>query len=260
MLNWFHVWTPSWLVHDLNILLVQKGCRVTCCMGRGIVTKLRSNTSSPMATFDSSGSGCTDAGSWLHPPPQSLGCVVKFCLCILETPPTSWLLLAENCHLPTTCKFAAVFALANFVAWSHCKVQRNINSLYRNPMLNKSIKVVMARQTSLQVTTPELTFFLLVRLSGHQTLLTVFGHSICNSSPFVNTATRWKSQQSGVLLYNNSRLALYTVGIIDASLRPSIMNGWVYRGLFYWRRWGTASLIINYQIKHFVENTNTQML
>ena len=36
-LNWVHVWTPSWPVHDLNILLVQKGCRATCCMGRGIV-------------------------------------------------------------------------------------------------------------------------------------------------------------------------------------------------------------------------------
>ena len=36
-LNWVHVWTPSWPVHDLNILLVQNGCHVTCCMGRGIV-------------------------------------------------------------------------------------------------------------------------------------------------------------------------------------------------------------------------------
>ena len=36
MLNWVHVWTPSWPFHDLNILLVQKGCRVTCCMGPGI--------------------------------------------------------------------------------------------------------------------------------------------------------------------------------------------------------------------------------
>ena len=37
MLNWVHVWTPIWPVHDLNTLLVQIGCRVTCCMGRGIV-------------------------------------------------------------------------------------------------------------------------------------------------------------------------------------------------------------------------------
>ena len=37
--------------------------------------------------------------------------------------------------------------------------QRNIHSLYRNPTLHKSIKVLMARQTWLQVTTPELTFF-----------------------------------------------------------------------------------------------------
>ena len=34
MLNWVHVWTPSWPVHDLSILLVPKGCRVTCCMVR----------------------------------------------------------------------------------------------------------------------------------------------------------------------------------------------------------------------------------
>ena len=80
---------------------------------------------------------------------QSLGCIAKFCLCILETPLASWLLLAENCHLLTTWQLATVFALANFVAWSPLKVQRNINSLYRNPTLHKSIKMVMARQTSL---------------------------------------------------------------------------------------------------------------
>ena len=73
-------------------------------------------------------------------------------------PPASWLPLGENCHLPTTWQFAAVFGLANFVAWSPLKVKKNINSLYRNPTPHKSIKVVMARQTSLQVTTPELTF------------------------------------------------------------------------------------------------------
>ena len=36
----------------------------------------------------------------------------------------------------------------------------------------------MARQTSPQVTTPEHTFFLLLSLSGSQTILTLFGHSI----------------------------------------------------------------------------------
>ena len=45
MLNWVHVWNPSWLVHDLNILLVQKGCRVMCCMGRGIVLNVHKVTS-----------------------------------------------------------------------------------------------------------------------------------------------------------------------------------------------------------------------
>ena len=103
---------------------------------------------------------------------------LKFCVCILETPLASWLLLAENCHLPTTWQFTALFALANFVAWSPLKVQRNVNNLCRNATLHKSIKVVMARQTSLQVTTPELTFFLLLSLSSPQTILTVFGHSI----------------------------------------------------------------------------------
>ena len=40
----------------------------------------------------------------------------------------------------------------------------------------------MARQTSLQVTTPELTFFLLLSLTGPQTIVIVFGHLIwlCN--------------------------------------------------------------------------------
>ena len=45
MLNWVHVWTPSCPVHDLNILLVQKGCCVTCCMGRGIVLDVHIVTS-----------------------------------------------------------------------------------------------------------------------------------------------------------------------------------------------------------------------
>ena len=75
------------------------------------------------------------------------------CLCILETAPASWRLLAENCHPQTTWQFAAVFIVTDFVAWSPLTVQRNINGPYRNPMLHKSIKVVMARQTSLQVTT-----------------------------------------------------------------------------------------------------------
>ena len=76
---------------------------------------------------------------------QSLSCIAKFCLCILETPPAPWLLLPGNCHLQATWQFAAVFAPANFVAWSSLKFQRNINSLYRNPTLHKSIKLVMAR-------------------------------------------------------------------------------------------------------------------
>ena len=46
----------------------------------------------------------------------------KFCLCILETPPASWLLLVEDCHLPKNWQFAAVFALAKFVGWSPLKV------------------------------------------------------------------------------------------------------------------------------------------
>ena len=45
MLSWVHIWTTSWSVHDLNILLVQKGCRVTCCMGRGIVLEVHKVTS-----------------------------------------------------------------------------------------------------------------------------------------------------------------------------------------------------------------------
>ena len=89
---------------------------------------------------------------------QSLSWVTKFCLCILEIPPASLLVRAENCYLLTTWQFAAVFALANFVAWSPSQVQRNINGLYRYLMLRKSIRVVMARQTSLQMTTPELSY------------------------------------------------------------------------------------------------------
>ena len=101
--------------------------------------------------------------------------IMKFCFRILETPPASWLLLAKNCHLQTTWQFAAVFVLANFVAWSPLKVQRNINNLYGNPTLPKSINMVMVRKTSLslQVTTSELTFFLLLSLSRPKTVLTV---------------------------------------------------------------------------------------
>ena len=90
----------------------------------------------------------------------------------------SVVIFIENFHLPTAWRFAAVFALANYMAWSPLTVQRNINSLYRNPTLHKSITMVMARQSSLQVTTLELIFFLLLSLSGPQTILTVFGHSI----------------------------------------------------------------------------------
>ena len=109
-------------------------------------------------------------------PPRFLWCG---CLCILKTPQhLGYFSLISSCHLLTTWQFGAVFALANFVAWSPLKVRRNTNSLYRNPTLHKSFKVVMARQSSLQVTSPELTFFLLLSLSGPQTILTVFGHWI----------------------------------------------------------------------------------
>ena len=37
-----------------------------CCLGR--TQRYVQTLPSPMAIFDSSGSGCTDAGSWLHPP------------------------------------------------------------------------------------------------------------------------------------------------------------------------------------------------
>ena len=322
MVSWVRVWTPSWPVHDLNILLVQKGCRVRCCMGWALswtYTKLRPHTPvthgniwflriwmyrfrfmAPSTTASSllppwwiaphtmtdgprfQSLGWTQASISLSPclqrtriqpslwfrenrdsslKIQCLHCLRFHTLCLLphsrqhrlcskvslghlagsrdqytaarsrlqmvrtdtirsswwsshgveifiEPPrflwcgrpvsrlhrkillmhpwdtPASWLLLAENCHLPTTWQFTAVFALANFVAWSPLKVQRNINSLYRNPTLHKNIKMVKARQTSLQVTTPKLTFFLLLSLSGPQTILTVFGHSIwlCNGS------------------------------------------------------------------------------
>ena len=109
---------------------------------------------------------------------QSLDCIAKILLMHFWDTLASWLLLAENFHLPTTLQFAAVFALGNFVAWSPLKIQRNINSLYRNPTLHKSIKMVMARQSSLQVTIPEQTFFILLSLSDPQTILTVFGQSI----------------------------------------------------------------------------------
>ena len=223
MLNWIHVWTPSWPVHDLNILLVQKAT-VSRAVWDGALswtyTKLRPNTPvangniwflrirmppppPPPMTNIRRPEASQNGSNWhlspksadhLHSQTRSrdeairfdhseqltffpwrgdflqtftlplmwsasLSCVAKFCLCILETPPVSWLLLAENCHLPTTWQFAAVFALANFVAWSQSKV-------------------VMARLTSPQVTTPELTFFLLLSLSVPQTILTVFGHSI----------------------------------------------------------------------------------
>ena len=45
MINWVHNWTSSWPVHDLDILLVQKGCHVACCMGWGIVLDIHKVTS-----------------------------------------------------------------------------------------------------------------------------------------------------------------------------------------------------------------------
>ena len=51
----------------------KKGCRVTCCMGRGIVLDVHKITSKlPRRPWQhlipQAGSGCTDAGLWLHPP------------------------------------------------------------------------------------------------------------------------------------------------------------------------------------------------
>ena len=39
MIKGIHVWSPSWPVHDLHILLCQKNSHVTCCVGRDIVPK-----------------------------------------------------------------------------------------------------------------------------------------------------------------------------------------------------------------------------
>ena len=68
--------------------------------------------------------------SSLHAPSdvvgQSLRCFAKFCLCILETPPVSWLLLADNYHLLTTWQFAAAFALANYMAC--CQTSSNFHN------------------------------------------------------------------------------------------------------------------------------------
>ena len=335
----------------------QNGCRVTCCMGWGIVLEVHKVTSkhpcrpwrlgrtqgyvqtppSPMATFDSSGSGCTDTGSWLHPPQpahssldctphhdwratisiirldaginqplplptahpdqpslwhrenrdsslkmQCLHCLRSHTLCLL---PHSWWCrlcskvslghlagrrdqypVAQSClrtvrtdirfpneriicirkprsemkqfiltiwsswrsscgmeifirtTLPMMWSASLSIASQNFayaflrhtqhpgyfslriaICWQpnnslqyllwqilwHDSLQkfREISIVFtETPHCIKSIKVVMARQTSLQVTTPELTFFLPLTLSGPQTILTVFGYSIwlCN--------------------------------------------------------------------------------
>ena len=47
MLNWVHVWTPSWPVRDLNILMVRKGCSAMCCIRWGIVLDVHTVTSKP---------------------------------------------------------------------------------------------------------------------------------------------------------------------------------------------------------------------
>ena len=47
MVNWVHVWTLSWPVHDLNILLVQKAAGSRAVWGGALswrYTKLRPNT------------------------------------------------------------------------------------------------------------------------------------------------------------------------------------------------------------------------
>ena len=243
------------------------------CLGR--TQSYVQTTQSPMATFDSLWSGCTDVGSWLHPPQpaqryrnirqpeavsewfeltsaseiggssaiadedprwsgsfwpfgavdglpvawrfssslhassdvvgQSLGCVSKLSLCILETNPASWLLLPENYHQLTTWQFAAVFALASFVAWSPFNVQRNINSLYRNPTLHKSIK---GRLHLDQVTTPELTFFYLVSAVPRQ-------YWLCLAIQFGYVMDRWNQQYFVPQL--NKRPETINIGQIHAN-------------------------------------------
>ena len=119
---------------------------------------------------------CPISGSQTHIrlPNRILACIPSFLA-------TSRCELTSANNLTIRC---SICSGNNCVAWSTLKIQSNINSLYRNPTLHKSIKVVMTRQTLLQVTTPELTFFLLMSLSGPQTILTVFGHSVwlCNGS------------------------------------------------------------------------------
>ena len=243
------------------------------CLGR--TQSYVQTTQSPMATFDSFWSGCTDVGSWLHPPQpaqryrnirqpeavsewfeltsaseiggssaiadedprwsgsfwpfgavdglpvawrfssslhassdvvgQSLGCVSKLSLCILETNPASWLLLPENYHQLTTWQFAAVFALASFVAWSPFNVQRNINSLYRNPTLHKSIK---GRLHLDQVTTPELTFFYLVSAVPRQ-------YWLCLAIQIGYVMDRWNQQYFVPQL--NKRPETINIGQIHAN-------------------------------------------
>ena len=63
MLNLVHVYTPVvWNPVGPRHVLYGVGH----CIGR--TQSYFQTPPSPMATFDSSGSGCTDAGSWLYPP------------------------------------------------------------------------------------------------------------------------------------------------------------------------------------------------
>ena len=131
------------------------------------------------------------------------------------------------------------------------KSSKKYQYLYRNRTLHKSIKVVMARQTSLQVTTPELTFFLLLSLSDPLTILTMFGHSIWLSKesmkstvfrPAIEHTTRHNKYQSNsrkchlvaVIPYRWSLVLMnYTCGI--AKVLFSLINKpW----LFYPTLWG----------------------
>ena len=79
-------------------------------------------------------------------------------------------ILATSCwELPcaNTLTIRCSICCGKFCGMIPFKIQIKINSLYRNPTLHKSIKVVMARQSSF-----------LLSVSGPQTTLTVFGHSI----------------------------------------------------------------------------------
>ena len=113
----FHVWCGEWHCPGHSQSLDQKRpLHREAYYHRGAWCSVGGWGFHPVRTVHSSDHNMAD---------QCLGCVAKFCWCILATYLTFLPLLAENSPHPTILQYAAVFVLINYTAWCHQRIIEN---------------------------------------------------------------------------------------------------------------------------------------